>query len=307
MLKIWLLDNSRAIEQLQLGGNKPYCWFIQKGTNLEINPHLKEIRELTFVLEARANLQAENGNINSVINDIVTIYKFGTHISEGPKQLIEKLVGIAIKGVSIKTAFDIIDKKMLNASSMKTLENKFVQLSADYNEPFDIRGETIFMQQQVENEPSNRFYKRYLSSTLEYLDMIATMPPLKLHNEKAALTSKTNPWVETLAPAIARAIQNKYRSRVEIKALITTLAIMRYNSDKNRYPATLSQLISAGYLKEQPIDPFSDKPLVYKRTQDGFILYSFGADFDDDGGRHSKWGAGVKGGDHVFWPVEKRP
>jgi len=52
-------------------------------------------------------------------------------------------------------------------------------------------------------------------------------------------------------------------------------------------------------------DPFSDKPLVYKRTIQGFTLYSFGEDYDDDGGLHSKWGRGEEGGDQVFWPLEQ--
>jgi len=34
------------------------------------------------------------------------------------------------------------------------------------------------------------------------------------------------------------------------------------------------------------------------------LLYSLGADFDDDGGKPSKWGEGEKGGDQVFWPLE---
>jgi hypothetical protein len=34
-------------------------------------------------------------------------------------------------------------------------------------------------------------------------------------------------------------------------------------------------------------------------------LYSYGEDFDDDGGKHSKWGVGDEGGDQVFWPVEQ--
>jgi len=54
-----------------------------------------------------------------------------------------------------------------------------------------------------------------------------------------------------------------------------------------------------------PIDPFSNKPFVYKQTRDNFTLYSFGADFDDDGGLHSKWGIGDEGGDQVFWPLEQ--
>ena len=53
------------------------------------------------------------------------------------------------------------------------------------------------------------------------------------------------------------------------------------------------------------MDPYSDKPLVYKRLDNSFTLYSLGADFDDDGGTPSNWGEGDKGGDAVFWPVTK--
>jgi hypothetical protein len=54
------------------------------------------------------------------------------------------------------------------------------------------------------------------------------------------------------------------------------------------------------------MDPYSDGPLVYRRQGGDFILYSFGADFDDDGGVHSRWGDSHQGGDQVFWPVQKQ-
>jgi hypothetical protein len=56
------------------------------------------------------------------------------------------------------------------------------------------------------------------------------------------------------------------------------------------------------------MDPFSDKPLIYRRTGDNFILYSLGPNFEDDGGkpatdskgRPKKW---LDNGDTVFWPL----
>jgi len=66
----------------------------------------------------------------------------------------------------------------------------------------------------------------------------------------------------------------------------------------------LQDVVSGGYLKELPMDPFSGRPLVYRVTKENFILYSFGCDFDDDGGKVSKWGRGEEGGDQVFWPVQ---
>ncbi|MCP4614752.1 MAG: TlpA family protein disulfide reductase [Planctomycetes bacterium] len=305
LLRKWVQDNSRALEQLQLGSNKPYCWFTKKGPTLDVNPHLQEIVELAFVLQARTFLQPENTNINSIIADLITLYKFGTHISSGPYLSEEKMVGFALKGLSLKALYSILDQKLLDSATMKNLEDRLNQLAAKQNETFDIRGDKINMQEKVETNFTN--LKGYLKSTLEYCDMVAARTPWKLHNDKAILSAKTNPWIENIAPAIARSVEIEYRSRTEMQALITTLANHRYNTDKNKYPATLLELKSAGYLNELPQDPFSDKSLVYRTTDEGFILYSIGGDFDDNGGQQSKWGLGDENGDQVFWPVQNTP
>ncbi|MHC4643656.1 MAG: hypothetical protein ACYS32_18595, partial [Planctomycetota bacterium] len=70
------------------------------------------------------------------------------------------------------------------------------------------------------------------------------------------------------------------------------------------------QLISAGYLKQLPIDHFVDKPLSYKKTEDNFILYSVGPNGTDEGGEYSRDSKGRiqnwrDNGDAVFWPVAK--
>ena len=75
-----------------------------------------------------------------------------------------------------------------------------------------------------------------------------------------------------------------HKTRVQTEALITVLAILRFNIAKENFPETLDELVSAGYLKAVPSDPYSSGPLVYKRTEDNFKLYSIGEDFSDDGG-----------------------
>jgi len=305
LLRKWVQDNSRALDQLQLGSNKTYCWFTKQGPTIDVNPHLQEIVELAFVLQARTFLQPENTNNNSIIADLVTLYIFGAHISSGPYLSEEKMVGFALKGLSLKALYSNVDQKLLNSASIKSLEDRLNQLAEKQNKTFDIRGDKINMQEKVENNFTN--LKGYLKSTLEYCDMVAARTPWKLNNDKAILSDKTNPWIENIAPAIARSVEIEYRSRTEMQALITTLAIQRYNTDKNKYPATLSEIKSAGYLNELPKDPFSDKSLVYKKTDEGFIIYSIGGDFDDDGGQQSKWGLGEENGDQVFWPVQNTP
>jgi len=307
MLKKWVKDNSRALEQMQLAGQKPYYWLKHTEEKIQTTelPNLKTMRQLVWALQNRAMLSAEEGNITSALNDIETLYTIGAQMSVGPKTLILKLTGIAVKSLPIRVVFKMLDRKMLDNNSMKTLEDRFKQLVADYREPFDIRGEKIFLQEIIETDPQFRGFKPYLKSTLEYYDTIAAKTPIQLHNETQSITEK-NPLIEKMG-GIPRLIELENHTRTEEQALITTLAILRYNSDKNVYPVTLSQLIMAGYLKELPKDPYSDKPFVYKRTQEGFTLYSLGGDFDDDGGRRNKSVYSEEGGDHVFWPVEKRP
>ncbi|UCG56997.1 MAG: CPBP family intramembrane metalloprotease [Phycisphaerales bacterium] len=94
------------------------------------------------------------------------------------------------------------------------------------------------------------------------------------------------------------------RDRAAIEALVTTIAILRYQADKGQLPPSLEAAVDEGYLKALPRDTYSKGPLVYRQTGDDFVLYSLGADFDDDGGTPSKWGEGREGGDQVFWPPQ---
>lgn len=63
----------------------------------------------------------------------------------------------------------------------------------------------------------------------------------------------------------------------------TALAIHAYRQDKKSLPEHLGQLVG-DYLKDVPFDPFSGKPLIYKPTKTGYLLYSIGPNRKDDGG-----------------------
>ena len=146
----------------------------------------------------------------------------------------------------------------------------------------------------------------------EYYNVIKDKSPASLRKEGRSPEkvikemTKDNPFVDTLAEPELRSIEYPFRCRVAADALITTFAILRYKAEKKQFPESLDQLVSAGYLKQLPIDSYSDGPLVYRQQGSDFMLYSFGADFDDDGGVHGKWGKYSSGGDRVFWPVQKQ-
>jgi hypothetical protein len=114
--------------------------------------------------------------------------------------------------------------------------------------------------------------------------------------------------IHYLTTAIDRMSEIRYRSKALHEATITILALKRWRLERGKYPMDLDELVAAGYLKALPMDPYSDKALVYKKTEDNFRLYSISLNFTDDGGqvyrddkgRVRQWD---DEGDAVFWPV----
>ena len=150
----------------------------------------------------------------------------------------------------------------------------------------------------------------------DYWENLTVKSPGQIRKEQIDTEKETeqiikgNILLEMLEPALGRMSEITHEIKAETHALLSILALMRYKNDKGLYPEKLQELTTTGYLKELPMDPFSDKPLVYKKTDDNFILYSFGPNFTDDDGVSAKDSKGRvrpwrDNGDTVFWPVPK--
>ena len=74
---------------------------------------------------------------------------------------------------------------------------------------------------------------------------------------------------------VAQSLQN---SDVHLHCTSAALAAERFRLLKNRWPKSLDELVKAGLLKEIPIDLMDGKPLRFRRTIDGLVIYSVGAD-----------------------------
>ena len=162
---------------------------------------------------------------------------------------------------------------------------------------------------QETREMADRYYA--------FWDRIARKNPGQIHSEaidvekEPAEIVKGNILLEIMTTlAFHRIHEASCRNKTDVEATLVIIPILRYRQDTGSYPEDLEELVTAGYLKEIPIDSFSDKPLVYRKTDDDFLLYSVGGNFTDDGGKivrddkgkDKKW-AGE--GDWVLWPIAK--
>ncbi len=90
--------------------------------------------------------------------------------------------------------------------------------------------------------------------------------------------------VHVMAPAVGLARQTERKARMTRSLTALALVLAAWKAEKGDYPDAL-QSLAPGYLKAVPNDLFTDKPLVYRRTADGYLLHSVGPNLADDGGR----------------------
>lgn len=195
-------------------------------------------------------------------------------------------------------------------------------LGDDY--PYSNMGELEFFFYDLVNSSQFLFTHPNKEQTLasanelfELWEYTSSKTAAQLNPEREAIEEKTdniienNPFLNAVSPAFSKIYTITNRAHTEVEATLAIIALTRYKQDKGQYPENLDELVRSSYLKQSPIDYFSDKPLVYKKTDDDFLLYSYGPDCTDNGGRP---GFDKKGkyrlwsydkADAIFWPVPK--
>ncbi|KPK75242.1 MAG: hypothetical protein AMJ79_11970, partial [Phycisphaerae bacterium SM23_30] len=126
----------------------------------------------------------------------------------------------------------------------------------------------------------------------DQLDKRSDLRPYEVHQKKMRTTEqklkelprRRYKLIHVLFPALERVFLWDYQNKAHYEAVNTVLALQRWRLAEGQYPEKLEELEAGGYLPRLPMDPYGPGILSYQRRGDDFILYSWGADFDDDGG-----------------------
>jgi ABC-type transport system involved in multi-copper enzyme maturation permease subunit len=106
------------------------------------------------------------------------------------------------------------------------------------------------------------------------------------------------------------AVSRRFREgRAELRCAVAALAAERYRRRHGDWPKSLDDL-TPGLLEKVPADPFTGQPLRLRRLDDGIVIYSVGADGQDDGGDVDSGPAvkaeGAKDIGFRLWDVSRR-
>jgi hypothetical protein len=358
----WLSENGKALDLLIQGNKKPYYWYVytlaetdlHKGTDGFIPvlidsilmKNLNEYRMLARTMNWRSRYKAYQGNIESALEDGVSLVKFGRH-QQGKGLLIEQLVGIAVEGLAHGSISEIIDKAEVSADTLKNVQEKLQAEFADPQNVINLDGEKAFLYDYIQRtftddgKGSGRMRARgaplavgdwksglWRFVTLSYPDRREVTAKVDEYYQLAEQVFDETPWqvrkkdesdkymeiagdsflLKITAPAHGRVVQLEWRVKTMRLGLLTLLALARFEKDEGHYPENLATLVEFGYLKKIPNDPYSDGLLIYKKTNESFILYSLGENLIDEGGQVARRDDGsikrwANQGDWVFWPV----
>ncbi len=132
---------------------------------------------------------------------------------------------------------------------------------------------------QMDRAAGLRMYNRIVKSNTRQDRLKAVM---ENEAEKASLP-RLYLATRIMIPSLARSVVLDQNCMAQVRAARTGLAIERFRSDHSRFPQRLEELVPQ-YMPALLTDPFDDKPLRYRVTDDAVIIYSIGEDGVDDGG-----------------------
>jgi hypothetical protein len=311
----------------------------------QVMPDLPKYRKLAFALRYQIQWYCDQGHADLALADCVSLIRFG-RLQSGTGLLIEQLVGIAITALGTKSLLEVLDQYDVNEPVLQDtytalkdtlpLDYSWLDFTCEKALADDMiqRGFTddghgngralasgVFLQGDslagnlknllLFDFPDRKQVVEHINAFYADLDQMLSTSPWDQQYQDDTLTDTTisTLYEGLLKPALERLGVHNWRLKIYNQAVLTILAIKRYEARHGVLPDTLQDLVSDDLINELPRDFYADGPLVYRRDQEGFILYSWGDNLKDDGGTPSTNANGKPqlfrpNGDWIFWPIE---
>ncbi len=271
-LQAYAQQQQRTAAQLHATLLRPCCVPLDwtPGAKVISINNLQALRNASRFLSACGHGELSAGRVSQAAEHFVDNMRLAHRTAHGGL-LIDWLVGVAIEGVGIHDLAPI--RHQLALEQISDVRRTLLALEAD-REPWDV------VQRRDRNWTRLAFgWRGKLETTLEQpLSSWFTPGP----------SPRSEPSYSVEIGRLAR-----------FALLLTEFALREYILEHGRSPESLNELVPR-YLPAVPSDPFSDRPLVYRRQADGHLLYSVGANGTDDGGVAAEWSDMLQGHGDLF-------
>jgi hypothetical protein len=282
--------------------------------------HIQESRAVVNLLQWDAVLRAHDGDIDGAAESCQAILNTARSV-KNPPFLIGLLVRIAEQHIAVASLERALGQGPVSEANLARLQAALQAEADDDGLHQAMRGERASGHQAYVNLRTGKLtFSELMGPTNMKMGinerLLDAFPGILLHgypdylklmNEQvrisklkdverteayAALEQKvrdsasTNLLIRMIMPASAKVAEATHRSQALLRCAAAGVAAERYRlSHDNKWPRGLEDLVKAGLLKEIPRDPYDGKPLRFKRTAGGVLIYSIGPDKIDNGGK----------------------
>ncbi|MCX7046334.1 MAG: hypothetical protein NTX50_12720 [Candidatus Sumerlaeota bacterium] len=319
-LKTEPAGTTEALRLLELAAQKPRCRYdldYAMGPNISTSlpKRFEGLRSLSRMTKERARAQAEEGDVKGAWHTVATGLKLADAVREEPlvmsqmirmaqfNQCVDAIDTIAWQAPPPPEETKIIRNLLKSFDDPKPFVRALDGERLLYGETFfsaegrkrmrefskngeDAGGEYVTLFGVHMNPIVNAWYAVYLR-LLRRLAEIASQPYAPPDQDVARMIQEI-PWYGVVARIAGEQHNNSRKFILQSVAMARVtragLAALQYRQMKGAYPKSLEDL---GDINEYN-DPFVNAPLRYRSDGKGFIIYSVGADQQDNNGSSNK-------------------
>jgi len=307
-IREFVQKNRRIINTVLDAAEVKNCdWGMDFSQGMEMDmPPLGRIRDLAFLVMADAKILAEDGDYEGALSRCMSLYKTARHVND--RIFISTLVGISINGLSNECVMQIMSDMPQDMQSLTWLKTQLIVIDSI---PFSIKpallGEREAMlsfmtpgnmedvaglcdvEESIKEEiisfsddmiaRNREYYENHVTGVFAAFDMPYVQGYTAMENldERVEEDVKSNPdatLTQILAPAVHKMFSHLTSFYTHNNAIKTAIVLYMIKADKGKLPDTLPDAL--------PGDLFSNKPFVYEKIPEGFILRCQGKDLSRD-------------------------
>ena len=313
----------QALQTLRQASEREKCAF---PVNWSAGPHAlfpqyAKMRQAARWLSAKSKLCAHDGQIDEALQWARVSLRMSEHAAQDPI-LIGQLVAVACQSIACAQAQEALDAwalppeaaremiEHLRTVDMRTpFRNAFAGERAMGLDWFEmIRDEALSADEFFDQSAppwqllatlyssgfGRPFFNNdqiiYLQFMREQMVVLNNAPPTerkRYAQELAFNIPKIAVVSNMLMPVFARSADKRDQSIANLDLFEIALHAELYYAERGEWPADL-QALQDTLSYELPQDPFASAAYHYRREPDGFVAWSVGMDFDDDGGHGPK-------------------
>ncbi|MEX2670561.1 MAG: hypothetical protein WD294_00485 [Phycisphaeraceae bacterium] len=307
----YLADHAEALALLHEaaeagGGAGP--WRLDKGRGVTEFSNLSAVRSGLRLLSLQARIAAEEGDAEAAVAALET----GSFVAGMMKQepfAIDHLVTIACASLCVEVSAELLGRVPLDQAQLRRIGDALERVTPTSDDFLRrLIGEDAYMVLVLDEEGPDALAEYIDGSPMYYrltglteLTLMRNWQMMELYldafeniegeperlDEYRRISNMPYPvWGglgEESATLTGRVLISHYRALARHRAAAAGLAVMRYRLAEGRLPGELGEVVD-----EQPLDPFTGDPLIYRVSDDGFVIYSVNDNLVDSGGDDSE-------------------